>query len=248
MENALLVGLSRQVALARELDVVANNVANTETNGFKRRSTIFQEYLMPVASVDAFKNGDKKLSYVVDQGTALNFSQGSVTHTDNPFDMSIKGDALFSVQTPNGVRYTRDGSFSLNSKGDLVTATGYPVLTDQGTVRLSTGETGLHISADGSLESSAGGRGKLKLVRFNNPQTLANVGANLFASTTETPKPAKVDTMVEVGSIEKSNVNPVVEMSRLIEINRAYQAVANMMTQGDNLRKSAISKLADVGV
>jgi flagellar basal-body rod protein FlgF len=246
MENALLIGLSRQVALARELDVVANNVANIETNGFKRRSTNFNEYLMPVARAENFRNGDKKLSYVVDQGTALHFTQGALNRTDNPLDISIKGDALFAVKTPAGERYTRDGAFTINGKGELVNASGNAVITDQGPLRLIPGETNLRFAADGQISSSAGTRGKLKLVTVTNPQSLANVGANLFSSS-ETPRPAGKDVRIEAGAVEKSNISPVLEMSRLIEINRAYQTVANMMTQTESLRKTAIAKLADTG-
>ncbi len=245
MENALLIGLSRQVALSRELDVVANNVANIETNGFKRRSSNFQEFLMPVAKAEAFKNGDKKLSYVVDQGTNLSFTPGALSRTDNPLDVALKGDAMFVVRGTTGERYTRDGAFSINSKGELVNASGKQVVTDQGVLRLAPGETNLRISGDGQISSSSGTKGKLKLVTFSNPQVLKNEGANEFSSIIA-PKTAGKDARVEVGFVEKSNVSPVLEMSRLIEINRAYQTVANMMTQTDALRKTAIQKLADV--
>lgn len=245
MENALLIGLSRQVALARELDVVANNVANIETNGFKRRSSNFTEFLMPVARAENFKNGDKKLSYVVDQGTSLHFTQGALNNTDNPLDVSIKGDAVFTVRTPAGERYTRDGAFTISNKGELVNASGYPVITSQGTLSLTPGETNIQIAADGQISTSAGERGKLKLLSVTNPQSLENVGNNLYTSKL-TLKPAGKEIQVQSGSVEKSNISPVLEMSRLIEINRSYQTVANMMTQTENLRKSAISKLADI--
>ncbi len=244
MENALLIGLSRQVALSRELDVVANNVANIETNGFKRRSSNFQEYLMPVARAEEFKNGDKKLSYVIDQGTNLHFTQGAINHTDNPLDLAIKGDALFTVKTPGGDRYTRDGAFNINAKGEVVNSSGHQLMTDQGPIVLN-GETNLRIAADGQVSTNQGTKGKVKLVTFANPGQLNNVGANEFRSA-ETPKPAGKDIRIEPGAIEKSNVSPVLEMSRLIEINRSYQTIANMMTQTDSLRKTAISKLADV--
>ena len=245
MENALLVGLSRQVALTRELDVVANNVANIDTNGFKRRSSIFQEYISPTARAETFKDVDKRVSFVIDQGTTLNFSSGPLAHTDNPMDVAIKGDALFAVQTPTGERYTRDGSFTFNAQGELVTANGRRVLTDQGVFRIKNTETNFAIAADGQISTSEGQKGKIRLVRFANPQSLSNVGSNEFSSA-DRPVPAGTETRLEVGSIEKSNVNAILEMSRLIEINRAYQSVANMMTQTDSLRRTAIQKLADV--
>ena len=245
MENALLVGLSRQVALGRELDVVANNVANIDTNGFKRRSSIFQEYISPTARAENFKGLDKRVSFVLDQGTTLNFSSGGLNRTDNPLDVAIKGDALFAVQTPEGERYTRDGAFSFNSKGELVTPSGHQVLTDQGVFRLTPTERNFAIAPDGQISTSDGTRGKLKLVKFDNPQTLANVGSNEFRSS-DRARPAGGDVRLEIGSVEKSNVSPVLEMSRLIEINRSYQTVANMMTQTDQLRRTAIQKLADI--
>lgn len=244
MENALLVGLSRQVALTRELDVVANNVANIDTNGFKRRSSIFQEYISPTARDELFKNSDKRVSYVIDQGTTLNFASGPLAHTDNPIDVAIKGDGLFAVQTPTGERYTRDGSFSFNAQGELVTANGHQVLTDQGVFRLKNTETGFSIAADGTISTSEGQKGRIKVVRFNNIQSLNNLGSNEYSSP---DRPATVaNPQLEVGSIEKSNVNAILEMSRLIEINRSYQSVANMMSQTDALRKEAIQKLADI--
>ena len=100
MENALLIGLSRQVALGRELDVIANNMANVTTNGFKARSSRFREYLMPVASAESFPRPDRRLSYVIDAGTPLDIRSGAIEHTGNPLDVAIKGDAFLAVQTP----------------------------------------------------------------------------------------------------------------------------------------------------
>ena len=245
MENALLVGLSRQVALSRELDVVANNVANIDTNGFKRRSTMFKEFISPTARTENVKGADRRVSYVLDQGTQLHFSAGAINRTDNPLDVAIKGDALFTVRTQEGDRYTRDGSFSFNAKGELVTPSGHQVMTDQGVFRLTPTERDVSIAADGQISSSEGVRGKIRLVRFDNPSSLANVGSNEFTSS-QRARPAGADARLEVGAVEKSNVSPVLEMSRLIEINRAYQMVANMMTQTDALRRTAIQKLADV--
>ncbi len=245
MENALLIGLSRQVALGRELNVVANNVANIETNGFKRRSSVFQEYISPTARAEAFAGADRQVSYVVDQGTTLDFSAGGRSKTDNPLDIAIKGDGLFVVRTPAGDRYTRDGSFNFNSRGELVTGNGQPVLTDQGTFRLNSTERDFKVAADGQITTSEGLRGRLRVVQFNDLQSLSNVGSNLFSSN-ETPRPAGNTITLEAGSVEKSNVNAVLEMSRLIEINRSYQAVSTIMGQTDQLRRTAIQKLADL--
>ena len=124
MENALLVGLSRQMALGRELDVIANNMANVTTNGFKARTARFNEFVMPVASAESFKPADRPLSYVIDKGTPLDLSQGAIETTGNPLDVALRGDNFLAVQTPGGERYTRDGSLAINAQGQLVTQTG----------------------------------------------------------------------------------------------------------------------------
>jgi flagellar basal-body rod protein FlgF len=244
MENALLIGLSRQMALGRELDLIANNVANVTTNGFKARASRFREYLMPVASADSFQRADRPLSFVADAGTALDVSAGAVERTGNPLDAAIKGPGFFAVQTVGGERYTRNGAFTIDSQGRLVTSDGNPVLGESGPITLGPQETGLTIGADGTVSTDQGQRGRLRLVGFANPETLRNEGANLFAS----PTPAQAagpNSRIEGGALERSNVRPIVEMSRLIEVNRSYTNIAGLVARIDDLRRNAISRLAD---
>jgi flagellar basal-body rod protein FlgF len=247
MENAFLIGLSRQVALARELDVVANNVANIDTNGFKRRSTVFEEYLMPTARHEHFRGADKRLSYVWDKGTALNFSQGTMERTGNPLDVAIQGDAMLVVRTGAGAeRYTRNGSLGINGRGELVTSDGHVVITDRGPLRITATETDIQISQDGAISTSNGPRGRLRLVKVPDPQLLQNEGQNLFASPSPLPPALPRDYRLAIGEIEKSNVKAVQEISRLMELSRAYQNVSSLMQRTDEIRRSAISRLADV--
>jgi flagellar basal-body rod protein FlgF len=248
MENAFLIGLSRQVSLARELDVVANNVANIDTNGFKRRSTIFQEYLMPTARHEQFRGQDKKLSYVWDRGTSLTYSQGTMERTGNPLDVAIQGDALFAVRSgPGTERYTRNGSLGINGKGELVNSDGHVMVTDQGTVQIASTETDLKIAQDGSISTSNGPRGKLKMVKVPNPQVLRNEGQNLFSTAVPLQSAEAKEYRLATGEVEKSNVKAVQEISRLMELSRAYQNVSSLMQRTDEIRRSAISRLADVG-
>jgi len=244
MENALLIGLSRQTALSRELDVIANNMANVTTNGFKARDARFREYLMPVAKADAFQGPDQRLSYVIDAGTPLDLSSGAIEYTGNPLHAAIKGDAFFAVQTAAGERYTRNGSFEINAQGQLVTSDGHAVMGENGPIAVGPQETDIRIAPDGAVLTSQGERGRIRLVRFNNPQALQNEGANLFASV-EQPEPAGATSRLEGGSIERSNVQPMLEMSRMIDVNRAYTSIAGMMSRLDELRRTAISRLAD---
>jgi flagellar basal-body rod protein FlgF len=245
VENTLLVGLSRQIALGRELDVIANNVANSATNGFKSRSTRFAEYLGPVARADTFAPNDRKVSFVVDQGTPLDLSSGNIERTNNPLDAAIKGDAFFEIQTSSGPRYTRDGAFEINARGQLVTQGGNLVAGQNGPIVFAPGETGARIAEDGSVFSDQGQRGKLKLSTFANPKALRSEGINLFSSPTP-PTPAPLTVQVSGGSLERSNVRPVLEMSRLVEVQRAYTTIAGLISRTDELRRSAIQRLAEV--
>jgi flagellar basal-body rod protein FlgF len=245
MENALLVGLSRQMALGRELDVIANNMANVTTNGFKARGSRFESYLMPKASGDAFKRPDRRLDYVIDKGTMLDLSTGAIEKTKNPLDVAIKGDGFFAVQTPAGERYTRNGAFTLDSRGQLVTSDGDAVLGDNGPITFDRSETDISVAPDGTISSAQAQHGRLRVVRFADARSLQNDGGNLFSSATPA-EPAGVTSRLESGALERGNVKAVQEMTRLIEVNRAYASVASMIGRMDELKRTAVSRLADV--
>ncbi len=245
MQNALFVGVSSQMALQRELDVISNNMANVSTSGFKGRSTRFQEYLMPVASADSFARPDRRLSYVIDQGTTLDLGQGPIEQTGNPLNVAVKGSAFIAVQSPQGERYTRNGAFEVDPTGALVTSDGYKVAGDGGPITINPQETGLTIGTDGTVSTNLGIRGKIKLVTFANPQRLTNEGGNLYASP-EPARPAGLEGRLESGALERSNVRPVIEMTRLMDVNRSYAMVSSMISRLDDLRGTAIRRLADV--
>ena len=244
MQNALLVGLSRQMALGRELDVVANNLANVSTNGFKARSARFADHVMPRAAADHFARADRKLHFVIDAGTPLDTSAGAIEFTGNPLDVAVKGPGFLAVQTPAGERYTRNGSFALDRAGQLVTAEGFPVLGEAGPIAFDPQESGIAIAPDGTVTTSVGPRGKLRLVAFADPGALKNEGANVFSSAAPA-QPAGTASRIEPGALERSNVKPILEMTRLMEVNRAYASIASMVGRMDEMKKSAIQRLAD---
>ena len=228
MHNSLLVGLSRQVTLERQMDVIANNVANVNTNGFKADRSLFQEFLANGAREDNFMAGrDRRISHVMDRATFRDFAQGAFEPTKNPLDVAIDGGGFFVVQTPQGERYTRDGSFQINNQGQLVNSSGYPVLGTGGPIQFQQTDKQINIAQDGNvtvLEGTArtdSVRGKLRIVRFANPQALQKEGANLYSGGAGVADTASV---VRQGFVEKSNVNSVLEMSRLIEI---YEELAS---------------------
>lgn len=243
MENAQLIGLSRQIALQRQMDVVANNIANINTTGFKSEQLLFEEYLMPVARDRDFVAPDQPLSYTDDWTTIHDMSVGALVDTGNPLDVALQGEGFLTVQTPAGDRYTKSGSLAIDASGILVDLSGNPVLGDGGPIQFTAGETDISIGQDGSVSSSAGLKGKLQLVEFTDPQAATRQGANLWAG--GDPQPATA-TRVLQGMIEKSNVNGVGEMTEMIRVQRAYESAASLLSKQDEQRRTAIQKLGNL--
>ena len=252
MENSLLIGLSRQISLQRELAVVANNVANINTNGFKADRSLFEEYLRSPAHEANFAPADRRVSFVQDRATFHDFSAGPSELTKNPLDVSIDGGAFLVVQTPAGERYTRDGSLQINNQGQLVTASGDAVLGTSGPIVFQPTDKQINIAADGNVTVVEGTgrtdsvRGKLRLVSFADAQKLVKEGSNLYSAGQGIAPQPDTTSRVNQGYVEKSNVNSVTEMSRMIEITRAYTQISALLQQQSDLHRTAIEKLAEV--
>ena len=253
MDTALLIGLSRQTALQRELDIVANNMANLNTTGFKADGAVFGEYLQNNARTQQFTGPGRRLSFVQDRMSWHDFSQGTVQPTGNPLDVAIDGDGMLVVQTVNGERYTRNGALQLNNNGELVTSNGDRVLGDSGVIILQNTDRDVVITKDGTIKvreglslNSDSTRGKLRVVRFDNMQQLRKDGANGFrAPEGITPVPIENPSIVQ-GAIEKSNVHSVIAMTRMIEVTRSYTEVATILQQQSEMRKNSLQQLAEV--
>ena len=252
MENAALVGLSRQIALQRELDVVANNIANLNTTGFKADNVVFHEFLMPGAQANQFSGNDRRVSFVQDRATWLDLGQGPVQQTGNPLDVAISGNAFLTIQTPRGERYTRNGALQLNNAGELVTSEGHKVIGESGPIVLQANDRDISISTDGTISVREGRnttnslRGKLKLVTFEQPQRLQKDGTSAYVAPAGVAAQPAAQVRVVQGNIEKSNVRSVVEMTRMVEVTRTYTQVASMLQQQSDMRRAAIEKLAEV--
>jgi len=238
MENATLIALSRQVALGQQMDLVANNIANVDTPGFKADRMLFAPVLEPVG------NG-VRAAFVHDFAVVPDMSDGEMEHTGNPLDLAIRGPGFFEVQTDQGVRYTRGGSFQLGPDGAIVTTDGDPVLADDGFPLFTLpGEGPITVSSDGVIGTVAGPIGRLGVVQFDQPERLEKVGNNLFTGDA-TPQPAEGAAVLQ-GFIERANVKPVVEMTRMIAILRSYQSAARLIDQQDQLRRRALDVLGNV--
>jgi flagellar basal-body rod protein FlgF len=256
MDNAFLVGLSRQVALARELDVVANNIANMNTSGFKADGSIFEEFLSPTAQAASPIFADRKVSFVQDRGTWTDMSSGAIERTGNPLDVAIDGKGFLVVNTPRGERYTRSGALQIGPTGTLVTTEGFEVVGDSGPITLQQTDRNISINSDGTVSVREGTsiqdtpRGKLRLVGFDpaGQMRLQKDGSGVFSAPAGVTPQADPNSKVVQGALEKSNVRSVVEMTRMIELTRSYTQISAILQQQSDMRTGAISKLADVPV
>lgn len=253
MQNTLLVGLSRQVALRRELDVVANNIANINTSGFKANGAVFEEFIGKTARQGDLSRRDAQVSFVRDRSTWTDMTQGSMERTGNPLDVAVDGKGFIAVQTPRGERFTRNGALQVNAAGQLVTSEGYQVLGSSGPIVMQPKDRDITISPDGTISVREGEnalnesqRGKLRLTSFDNPGLLRKDGSSTFAVPDGVNAQTDTASRFVQGSIEKSNVNSVMEMTRMIEVTRNYTQVATMLSQQADLNRTSIEKLAEV--
>ncbi|CAO3459369.1 Flagellar basal-body rod protein FlgF [Azospirillum argentinense] len=238
MENPLYIGLSRQVALRRQLDVVANNIANMNTAGFRGERMLFEAAM----ERGGMKPSDK-IAFTIDRATYTDFTPGSLKPTDNPYDVALDGDGWLQVQTPDGPRYTRDGRMRRDVDGQLVNAGGFPYLDDnQQPIVIPADRSRMEIGTDGLVSADNEMIARLRVVRFESPQALAQTGDVLFDAGDAQPLPAP-DTRTIQGKVEQSNVQSIAEMSRMMELTRDYQSVTRMMDDGQDLLRSAINRL-----
>lgn len=246
MDNSNYVALSLAQAMRRELDVTANNIANANTAGFKGEHLMFESYLHD-GSGTSEREG---VSYVIDGGSYLNTQQGPLTQTGNPLDVALMGDGWFSYETGEGqTTYGRDGRFTLDTQGYLVTLNGARVLDEGGSaIAVPQGASELSITRDGTLSAAnTGVIGRLVVFDLPDLQSMERMGGGMFIRPEGAPAPARIaalQTEVVQGSIEGSNVQPVTEMTRMMEIQRAYDRAVNLMSGEDDLRRDTLRRLS----
>ena len=250
MDNTMYVGLSQQMLLQRKLDIVANNIANADTNGFKLESLMTADD--PVTPPGATP-GAQTLQFVLDQGVARDFSQGAMITTGASLDVALNGQGFFQVQTANGVRYTRDGRFTTDAQGRLVSQAGDAVLdASGGQITLNAANGAVTIGRDGTITQTAPGQaqsqvvGKIGVIRFDSLSALSKEGAGLYVNTTNQQAQAAPDVIVQQGMLEASNVQPIMQITDLIRLQRAYESVNTMISNTSDLSKSAIQRLGSV--
>jgi flagellar basal-body rod protein FlgF len=237
MESTAYIALSRQMVLRRDMDIIANNIANMTTSGFKAEAMLLE----PV-TVDAGQG--QRLAFVQDVGVVRDLRPGPLTTTGNPLDLAIEGSGYFVVGTAGGIRYGRSGHFRLDELGALVTADGEPVLDDGGApLNLPPNAGEVTVAADGTVSDADGVVGRLDLVTFADEQRLRKVGGGLYRAD-QTPQPA-ADARVVQGALEGSNVQPIVEMTEMMATVRAYEGAQRVLDTHHDLQRQAIEHMLD---
>lgn len=238
IENAILIGLSRQVALRSQMDMVANNIANMNTTAYKSRSLLFREVLVQTEQGDA-------MSYVEGYGTLRDTSDGPIKPTGNPLDVAISGPGYLVVETEDGDHYTRMGQLRLDEEGTLVTQAGDPVLDEDGKdIQFADQSVEILIAKDGTITAADGEQFRLSVVNFRNQQALEAVEGGLYKAE-EQPEALEAPSVLQ-GKLEGSNVQPIVQMTRMIDVQRAYESMQKMISTDNDLQKDAIDRLGSI--
>ena len=261
MSKPLWPAVSGAIARDHEVEVISNNLANVNTDGFKKDGVNFKEYLSktekmedlaediprsPIKDKDLYHLEGKDQSFVIVNGTHTSFKTGGLKLTDNPLDIALNGPGFFEVSTPQGIRYTKAGSLKLSHDGKLVTTDGNPVLA-QGEgdpagrqINLSDRQGSVHVNEQGEMYMNDDLVAKLNVVEFKNMNQIRKVGGLYFENKDKIgnlPKYSE-NTEFKQGMVETSNVNPVEEISNLIRANRMFEEdLKAMKTVNEMLQK-----------
>ena len=231
METSGYTTLTRQSGLLHEMQVIANNIANTATTGYRQEGLIFSEYV--TGAEDA-----PSISMTRTSAHSTSMQQGALTQTGGSLDFAIEGPGFFLIQTAEGERLTRAGSFSTSAEGTLVTPDGNPVLDAGGApVFVPPGAAGVSVSADGTISADGRPLGQLGLVRPADPLDLIREAGVLFRFEGDV-EPAE-DGKILQGFLENANVEPVLQLSRMIEVQRAYELGQSFLdAENDRVREA----------
>ncbi len=234
MDAAGYTTLGRQSGLMREMQTVANNIANISTTGFRREGMVFAEY---VAKLDR----EPSLSMAHGTGRVVDLSQAGLTMTGATFDFAIQGDGFFLIETPDGNRLTRSGSFSPSAEGELVTADGYRLLDAGGAPIFVPPNAGtVTMGGDGTLSAGGVPLAQVGLWQPTDPLTLKHAAGTMFDGGEVEPAD---NGKIFQGFLEDSNVNPVSEIARMIEVQRAYELGQKFLDAEDGRTRSVIETL-----
>jgi flagellar basal-body rod protein FlgF len=244
MDITTALAASRLVAQQRAMDITANNIANANTPGYRTERVQFSDFVDKQAGAKSAP-GVKTISYTQDRATYRESQPGAITHTGNPYDLALTGDGYFTVSTRNGPRLTRDGRFGPMPDGTIADARGNAVLDSAGKpIQIPTTDTQVTIASDGSVSTESGPLGKIGVVQTD-PMKLQAEGATNFiagAPTTSVAAPGIVQ-----GAMEESNVQPVLEVTRMMDNERQFQFVTQLVQAEGDRQQTTIDKLLPTG-
>ena len=245
MNIASLVVSSRLVAQERSIDVIAVNLANVSTPGFQAMRVQFSDWLNPQRT-GAVPQGDRKIAYTQDRGTWRDAQPGTQTQTGNPLDLTAPAGGYFTVATQQGPRLTRDCPFKPLPNGTIGDTAGHALMDINGQpIQLGTTDTQLAVTGDGSISSQNGVLGKIGIVTVADPTKLQSEGATLLRADTPTSQAAQPS--VIQGVVEDSNVNPVLELTRMMSEERDYQFTTQLLQAENDRINSTIDKTLTAG-
>ena len=236
MDNAGYAAITRLSGLQRELQLLANNIANISTTGFRREGVVFSEFVRKLDGAEA------PLSMAAANARQTYLTQGGMTQTGAALDLAIEGDGFFLIETPQGERLTRAGHFHTNPDGEMVTSDGHPLL-DAGRARVFVPvEAGaIAIARDGTLSVDGAPLGQIAMVRPEDPAQLRRMTGVLLEPSGEI-LPAE-EAVMHQGFLEESNVDPMTEMARLIAVQRAYELGQSFLDREDERIRAVVQTL-----
>ena len=244
MDPLTITAASGMRARMESLDMLANNIANTETGGYKTDREFYNLY----TSSEAMAPGsDDPATLPVIERNYTDFSQGAMRVTSNSLDFGIQGRGFFSVDSPSGVAYTRNGSFQLTSTGKLVNADGYTVRSASGQPVTLDPSLSVEVAADGTINQSGQTAGKLAVLDFANQGDLVKQGNTLFRLADPKTKPVATAAEVRQGRLESSNVGNSESVIRLVSVMRQFDMLQKAVHLGQTMNRKAIDEVAKVG-
>ncbi len=236
MDNAGYVSLTRQTGLLKELQTIANNVANISTTGYRREGVVFSEYIQPTG------RRSPSLSFADANARMTDPTQGALTRTGDTFDFAIEGEGFFQLETPSGVRLTRAGAFTPNASGELVSPDGFRLLdSGEAPIFVPPDAGPVSLAPDGTLSANGTPLAQVGVVLPNDPAAMIRAGGVMFKNPSGTT-PIEHPKIMQ-GFLEGSNVSPVTEMARLIEVQRSYELGQKFLDREDERIRSVIRTL-----
>jgi len=245
MDSGLYAACAGLISRTQALDTIANNLANTSTVGFRASHNVFRSILAKTGNTALSALNQDANDYGVLSGTQLDTTQGALVNTNNPLDFAMEGPGYFAVETAAGTEFTRGGNFRVSPKGELITASGDPVMGDNGPITI-VGQP-VSVSTDGTISVNGAISGRLKMVEFPSGVALQSAGGTYYTAPAGTAV-AATSSQVRQGMLESSNVNPVTSVVEMMTAQREVEAMRRVITMfSTEIDKTAAQELPKVG-